>query len=52
MISKRNVVEFDTFPGKINSDGIYEFPSLYHIDSANRKRIWKIKFGMLTDELS
>ena len=42
MISKRNMVDFDGFQGSISSDGIYEFPSLHHLDSHNKHRIWSI----------
>ena len=42
MISKRNMVDFDGFQGSISSNGIYEFPSLHHLDSHNKHRIWSI----------
>jgi ATP-dependent DNA ligase len=40
---KRNFKDFDQFPGSINEGtGIYEFPTLIHIDARDRKRIWNI----------
>jgi ATP-dependent DNA ligase len=41
-LEKRNFSDFKKFPGKITSCGLYQFPSLYHIDFNNNTRIWTI----------
>jgi DNA ligase-1 len=50
MISKRNMVDFDGFQGSISGNGIYEFPSLHHIDSNNRHRIWSIFIRIISKD--
>ena len=47
----RNFVDFKNkkfFPGFINdNNGEYEFPTLYHIDSNNKTRMWKISIRLV-----
>mgnify|MGYP003968154871 FL=1 len=45
-LDKRNFTDFDKFPGKIESNGIYKFPSLYHIDHNKNTRIWTINIRL------
>jgi len=50
MISKRNMVDFDGFQGSISGNGIYEFPSLHHLDSNNKHRIWSIFIRIISKD--
>jgi len=48
--SKRDFVNFNDFPGEINSGtGIYEFPPLKYTDDANRLRKWQIYVRLVKD---
>lgn len=46
--SKRDFTNFREFPGEINEGtGYHEFPTLWHLDSANRWREWHIYVRMI-----
>jgi ATP-dependent DNA ligase len=39
---KRQFDDFTKFGGKIDTNGIYVYPTLYHYDSNENKRFWKV----------
>ncbi len=49
---KRDFTNFQEFPGKIEQNGIYEFPTLYHKDERDRMRIWKISIRVIENDNS
>jgi DNA ligase-1 len=36
------MVNFEEFQGEVSKSGIYTFPSLHHLDSNNKHRIWSL----------